>query len=329
MVSMSQTERIYRIRQRLQSGGSVTLEQFLEELEISKSTFKRDLAYMRDRINMPVEFDPGTRGYRLVQQAGVAAQELPGIWFSADEIYALLTLQQLLAELQPGLLSPHIQPLVDRLHHLIDGPQLSNDEIKKRIKLSRVNARKIRLTAFEPISNAVLRRRQIRIRYFNRSRDQTDDRTLSPQRLVYYRDNWYLEAWCHLRCAMRSFSVDAIAHVDILEPAAMEISEAELDAKFLAGYGIFSGAELTWATLRFTPEKARWVSKETWHPQQQSHLDQAGNYILKIPYSDDRELVMDILRHMPEVTVLEPAALRDRVVMQMEKGLQVMRGEVG
>jgi len=321
---MSQTERIYHIRQRLQSGNSISREQFLAELGISASTFKRDLAYMRDRINMPVEFDKNTGGYHL-QHGGAAQQELPGIWFSADEIYALLTMQQLLSELQPGLLSPHIQPIVERLHHLIDGPQLASDEIKKRIRLVRVNARKIKLTAFEPISSAVLRRRQIRIQYFNRSRAQTDDRTLSPQRLVYYRDNWYLEAWCHLRHDMRSFSVDAISQVEILEQTARETPEAELAAKFSVGYGIFSGADLTWATLQFSSEKARWISKETWHPQQQSHFDDSGNYILKIPYSDDRELVMDILRHVPEVTVLEPVGLRERVIEQLESGLTAMR----
>ncbi len=325
---MSQIERIYHIKQRLECHAIVSREQFLSDLNISLSTFKRDLAYMRDRMNMPVEFDHDAGGYRLPESSGNTVQELPGIWFSADEIYALLTMQQLLAELQPGLLSPHLQPLADRLHQVLEGPQLSAKDIKTRIRLLRVNARHVQLNSFEPVSNAVLRRRQLRIDYANRSRHQTESRILSPQRLLYYRDNWYLEAWCHKREGMRSFALDAITHAEVLNQTALDVPESELDAVFTVGYGIFSGGNLSWATLQFSPDKARWVSKESWHPQQQSHFDADGNYILTFPYSDDRELVMDILRHVPEVTVLEPVALRDRVMFMLEEGIARMKSAI-
>ncbi|MFX7571027.1 WYL domain-containing protein, partial [Acinetobacter baumannii] len=82
---------------------------------------------------------------------------------------------------------------------------------------------------------------------------------LSPQRLVYYRDNWYLDAWCHLREAMRSFSLDAIASTKLKTDSAIEISDDTLDQHFTQGYGIFSGVDVQWAVLRFSPERARWV----------------------------------------------------------------------
>ena len=73
----------------------------------------------------------------------------------------------------------------------------------------------------------------------------------------------------------------------------------------------------TWtAVLRFSPERARWVADETWHPQQKGRLEN-GHYILEIPYSDDRELVLDILKHGPDVEVLRPKSLRKRVLEQL------------
>ena len=127
---------------------------------------------------------------------------------------------------------------------------------------------------------------------------------------------------------MRSFALDAITHAEVLNQTALDVPESELDAVFTVGYGIFSGGNLSWATLQFSPDKARWVSKESWHPQQQSHFDADGNYILTFPYSDDRELVMDILRHVPEVTVLEPVALRDRVMFMLEEGIARMKSAI-
>ena len=75
------------------------------------------------------------------------------------------------------------------------------------------------------------------------------------------------------------------------------------------------------AVLRFTPERARWVSREVWHPQQRGEFDNEGNYILSFPYSNDIELVMDILRYAPDVEVIKPQELRKRVQQQLEKAL--------
>ncbi|MEK7737391.1 MAG: WYL domain-containing protein, partial [Pseudomonadota bacterium] len=68
--------------------------------------------------------------------------------------------------------------------------------------------------------------------------------------------------------------------------------------------GIFSGAAVIWAKLRFTPQSARWVAAEQWHPLQKSHTETDGHYLLELPYSNPTELVMDILRHGAGVEVL-------------------------
>ncbi len=70
--------------------------------------------------------------------------------------------------------------------------------------------------------------------------------------------------------------------------------------------------------LRFGPEIARWVSRETWHPDQRSEYDEQGFYILRVPYSQDTELIMDILKYGAEVEVLEPTALRTRVIERID-----------
>jgi predicted DNA-binding transcriptional regulator YafY len=133
-----------------------------------------------------------------------------------------------------------------------------------------------------------------------------------------------MDAWCHTREDVRTFSLDAMRSAEPLADLARNIPDAKLDAAFTAGYGIFSGAHVQWVVLRFTPERARWVSREVWHPQQKGEFAEDGNYILQVPYSDDRELVMDILRHVPEVTVLQPAGLQVRIKDALEEGLKAM-----
>ncbi len=137
------------------------------------------------------------------------------------------------------------------------------------------------------------------------------------------------DAWCHQRQALRSFSVDAIEQVRVLAHPAIDIDDAELDAVLGAGYGNFAGRQLQRARLRFAPERARWVAAEIWHPAQHGRWDAEGRWLLDLPYADPRELVMDILRHVPDVEVLAPQELEDEVRRRLQAGLRQMGSLAG
>jgi len=312
---MDRTERFYIIDQLLCNQRVVSRAQFLAALEVSAATFKRDLEYMRDRLAAPIVWDREHRGYSYDNsEAGADQYQLPGLWFNTSEIQALLTMDALLENLQPGVLSSHVKPLQSRIRMLLDKGDHSAGEISKRIRILPVAAKKYRSENFQAISHALLARKRLQIQYYSRQQDDISNREISPQRLIYYRDNWYLDSWCHLREALRSFSVDAIKRVEILQQAAKDIDEPCLNIELASGYGIFSGADTYQAVVRFSPKIARWVSRELWHPQQQSRYDDSGHYILQIPYSQDTELIMDILKHGPEVEVLAPPDLRRKVI---------------
>jgi len=92
------------------------------------------------------------------------------------------------------------------------------------------------------------------------------------------------------------------------------------------GYGIFGGARLRWATLHFNADAALWVSQEEWHPQQQLRPQADGSLRMRLPYTEPTELVMDVMRHGPNVRVLAPAELVERVRTRLE---DTLRGYVG
>ena len=311
---MNRTERFYKMDQLLRERRSVPIADFLALLEVSRATFKRDIDYLRERMHAPIEWDRASGGYRFVQAARNGPRyELPGLWFNASEVHALLTMQQLLRELEPGLLSPHVAPLLDRLKALLAGEDLPAEEIEARIRVIRMASRTVRQEHFSLAATAVLTRRRLQMTYRARHDDAVSERVVSPQRLVYYRGNWYLDAWCHLRRDLRSFALDRIQALARLDEKARNIADARLDAVLAAGYGIYSGSTLTWARLRFSPTAARWVAAENWHPKQRSSHAADGSYLLEVPYADDRELLMDILKYAADVEVIAPAALRAKV----------------
>ena len=318
---MDRTERFYKIDALLQANSFVPIERMLRELEVSKATFKRDLEYMRERLNAPIEWDREEGGYRYTGQMDGRQQSLPGLWFNSSEAYALLMMQALLAEMQPGLLGSHIEPLKARLRAVIESGHHPASDVENRIRLLNVAVRSVPDKNFEIVAAALLSRERLEMAYYARGRDESSQREISPQLLIHYRGNWYLAAWCHLRKEMRSFAMDAIKTAVVLSKPAKEIAKRELDGFVGKGYGIYSGPNVRWAKLRFSAVRARWVSREQWHPLQRSLQEDDGSLLLEVPFTDIRELAMDILRQGQHVEVLEPPELRAAVKAELKQAL--------
>lgn len=318
-------DRIYSMHRILSNARyPVSRDNLQERLECSRATVNRIIRDMRNYFCAPIEFDREKSGYYYAK-TGEHPFELPGLWFNASELYALLTVQRLLTEVQPGLLEGHLTPLRSRIEQILQSQHMGGGEITRRIRILGMAARRMDPEHFQSVAGSLLRRKRMEVIYHSRSRDEVAARTISPQRLVHYRDNWYLDVWDHKKTALRSFSVDRIRKASELDIPAEEITDKELDAHYATSYGIFGGKPTKKAVLRFTPERARWVSEEKWHPQQEGCFKD-GCYVLTIPYSNSLELVMDILKHGPGVEVVSPDSLRKEVADQLSAAVALYPG---
>jgi predicted DNA-binding transcriptional regulator YafY len=329
---MDRTERFYKIELLIRSRGNVPFADLMDELGVSRATLKRDLEYLRERLDAPIVYDRFANGYTFdadPRDARQARHELPGLWFSEREIHALLTMHQLIAGLdEGGVLSRHLQPLLDKLYGMLGTSDADARELTRRIKVMSPARRPVAPKQFELIGGALTRRQRVHLHYWVRSRREMTERTVSPQRLVHWRNTWYLDAWCHATDALRRFALDAISEATPVEQRAKDVALKTIEAELDGGYGAFSGAsarKLHWATLEFTPEAAQWVRHEQWHPQQQAKLHGDGSLTLRVPYADATELAMDILRHGEQVTVAAPAALRDAVAQSLTRAAALYR----
>ena len=325
---MDRTERFYKIELLLKSRGCVSFAALQDELGVSPATLKRDLQYLRDRLSAPIVYDAFSNGYRFAEaKAGAASatrHELPGLWFSENEIHALLTMHQLLAGLDDdGVLARHLQPLMEKLQGLLGTDEGTARELMRRVKVIVTARRRVPSRHFELLGSALLQRRRLQLRYFKRSDRSESTREVSPQRLVNHRNTWYLDAWCHASDGLRRFALDAVRDARLLEAKAKNVALRELEAELDAGYGIYGGggAKVKWATLVFNADAAQWVANEEWHPQQKARWPDGtpgeGRYELQVPYSDPTELAMDILRHGDSVIVAGDKALAAQIARRL------------
>lgn len=322
---MSRTERVYKIELLVRHGSYVSFERLRQALEVSPATLKRDIEYLRDRLGAPIVYDRFHNGYTFACEPRGARHELPGLWFSERELYALLASHRLLDELDAeGVISRHLQPLLDRIHQMLGSSEAEADALRKRVKIVATGRRPVPSRFFELLGEALIRRRRVRMRYLTRSRGELGEREVSPLRLVHYRNTWYLDAWCHQRERLLRFALDAIEDAGALDKRAKEVSIKRVEAEMDAGYGVYAGADPHWVTLAFSAQAAQWVSREQWHRDQRATWQPDGRYQLELPYVDPSELAMDILRHAGEVEIVADSgtvgeAVRERLRRAWER----------
>ncbi len=166
---MDRFDRIFRIHSLLKNRCTpISLKQLMEQLECSKATADRDIKALRDYLNAPVEYNRELNGYIYNQQSASKPFELPGLWFSTEELHGLLICQQILQNISPGLLSQQIDSLQNRINLMLNRENSRHPMIADKIQFTTVGRRLKDDSQFKRIATALLGDKQIGINYIAR-----------------------------------------------------------------------------------------------------------------------------------------------------------------
>ncbi len=318
---MAQSDRIHELLGIFHSRSSaVRIDDLAGQLECSIPTVKRYISKLRNEYGAPLRYDFKYQGYILDKTDNESIQ-FPGLWFNVSELHSLLTIHELIDKLDPGFLKTELLPLRTRIENILKVRGVKTGELTRRIHFIGVGIRVCCPLTFRIAATAVMERKRLKLCYHGRGEDKVGTRHVSPQRLIYYRGNWYLAAYCHTRRALRTLALDRMSEVVPQDVDCAEIDEEKLGDHFAASFGIFAGHPDQEAILHFSKESARWVAEEKWHPNQQGQWLADGTFELRLPYADQRELVMEILRYGADVRVIGPSELQQAVCERLTSAL--------
>lgn len=303
---MNKLDQFYKLHQLLDGRKTpISVAELARQMECTERTVRRYLDELRDYWNAPL-INVAHRGW----QYDVAKKEkwpVPGLWMTAEESQSLLLMLDILSRFGNGLLNDELKSVRVNLDKSLQHRGISRAELEARIKIIPIGQRFVPDSRLQQVLNAFVRGTRLYIHY----RDYTlkhSKRSVSPQRLVYYRDNWYLDAWCHVSNSLKTFSLARIERGDLTDDNAVVIPQDVLDRELTGSYGVFAGEAVETARIRFLARVATEISRQQWHPDQQGHWD-ADDYILLVPYSNPTELLQDIFRYLPDVVVESPKSL--------------------
>ena len=170
----------------------ISSKKLMEHLDISRATLRRDFDLLRDRLKMPLTYDRLTGGYSFDAQSDINGRryELPGLWLDAREGYALLTLLNVLVEIDPGILKMYVAPLRGLLkmylfnHHMVG--------FDRKIKIELGDFKNIKQKLFNNVSYALQNDSNVYIKFIEGTRFA--DGEYWPEQLILTPNGWDIKS---------------------------------------------------------------------------------------------------------------------------------------
>lgn len=281
----------------------------VERFEISSSTAKRTIEFMRDRLGAPLEYESRRRGYYYTD----ASFALPAAQVSQNELLAILLARNLLAGSAGGVISRAIQTFGRKLFVAIGEIGLDEKRIDTAFSAIWHGYTPAESETFQTAAKALIEHRHLAFRYFSPSRNEITTRLVKPVHLQHYMGSWVLLAWCTDRCDWRHFFLGRMEQVQVTETAFDPHPRSHWTRRLRGSFGLFQGETQQQVVLLFNPHRAGWLRHEIWHPEQAMEDQPGGSLILRIPVSDFREIKLRIMQYGADVEVLEPQELRREI----------------
>jgi len=310
----SRSEKIYKLNDLFNSlpeGKYISSSDLVRKLGWSRATVQRVIRELKKVYDAPIVTSRKINGGYQYDAVKKRTFELAGFWFSKEEISAIISLKSIIGPKTGPDLSGIFKDFWQKVDRLCEARGFSLSKWENKIKIISIFGRNIEEPVFRAITECLLNNTRLKIEYTKLSGIK-NKREVSPIKLVRYRDNWYLDAWCHKARDLRLFALSRVDNVSIGKKPVKIVDEKKLKEYFTESFGIFTGKATKNALIKFTNIAAEEVSKEEWHPKQLGEFDSSGNYVLKIPYNNENELLMEVMKWGPDAEVLSPKSLRNK-----------------
>ncbi len=295
-----------RIHAELQSGKYPNATQLGAELEVCTKTIRRDLDFMRDRMSLPLEFNPARNGYHYTEEVDA----FPTLQISEGELFALLVAEKALQQYRG---TPFEQRLVTALkkleRSLPDTVSLNLAEWDHAISFRTSAEPIVNVPVLETLADAVQHRRQLRLAYRKPGTRTAEDRVVDPCHLANVNGDWYLFAFDHLRQDIRTFVPTRIVSAEPTGTTFPKAARFALEKQLRDSFGIFSRDGDYRVVLRFDEPVADYIREKRWHPSQQLKDLPDGGVELRLRLGSLVEIQRWLMGWAGHVQVLDPPEL--------------------
>lgn len=299
-------ERMLRIHQLLQAGQFPNASRMAVELEVSSKSVHRDLEFMRDRLELPLEYNAARGGYGYTQPVSA----FPTLQITEGELFALLVAEKALQQYRgTSFEKPLLSALKKMASSLPDTVSLNLAEWEESISFRTSVESILNLEIFDQLAKATAHRQQLVLDYRKPGSHEPEPRKVDPYHLANINGEWFLFAYCHLRNDVRTF---VPARIQRVTPTGSHFARPQgfsLQKRLRHSFGVHSGQGEHQIRIRFSELVADYIREKKWHPSQRLQDLPDGSIELHLKLSSLVEIQRWILGWAGQAVALEPAEL--------------------
>jgi predicted DNA-binding transcriptional regulator YafY len=313
-------ERMLRIHQALQSGRYPNGASLAIELEVSSKSIHRDLEFMRDRLGLPLAYDPARKGYHYTEEVG----NFPTLQITEGELFALLVAEKALQQYRGTTFErPLLSAFKKMAASLPDTVSLNIADWEQTISFRTRAEPILNLEIFDALSKAAGQRAQLQLTYRKPGQRATELRVVDPYHLANINGEWFLFAWCHLRKDIRTF---VPARIQAAEPTGRTFARPHkfsLEKRLRDSFGVQSGQGHFEVVIQFNELVADYIREKKWHESQVVREMKDGGLELRMNLSSLGEVERWVLGWAGNARVLQPPELAASIADAARKILQI------
>jgi proteasome accessory factor B len=312
-------ERMLRIHQALQSGNFPNASTLAQEIEVAAKTIHRDMEFMRDRMNLPIEFDATRNGYHYSGEVSA----FPTLQITEGKLFALVVAEKALQQYRGTSFERPLLSAIKKMEQsLPDTISLNLADVGQAISFRTRIEPILDLKIFDTLARAVAERQQLELDYQKPGAERPETRTLDPYHLANINGEWFLFAFDHARKDFRKFVPGRIRGVKPTGETFDRSGKFSLEKQLRDSFGVHSGAGQYDVVIRFNARAADYIREKKWHESQQLRELKNGGVELALKLSSLVEIERWILSWSGDAKVVRPAELAEAVRSSAEKILQ-------
>ena len=303
---MNRIDRLFAILLQLQRRSRLRGSDLAQQFGISKRTVYRDISALME-MGVPIISLPG-EGYELEK-----GYFLPPLLFTPDEAQAVFLGTQMLREQAKGHLVDAAEQALIKVSQVLPPPTKHQVEQLTAVVKFYVQNRQFDLDDRRvlEILTAVQEQRVLWMRYFSYNRERWSEREIEPHNLMYSDGSWYVDGYCRLRDAHRSFRVQRISDLRLLSET--------FDPRVVTN----NEREIIEVEIRFTEGSIRWVrERQHYGFVKETAVSQTDEIICTYAIHDLREIIPWLLSWGEDAEVLKPDELRQQLATKVKKLLE-------
>jgi proteasome accessory factor B len=303
-------ERMLRIHQAIQSGRHPNAVSLARELEVSSKSIHRDLEFMRDRLELPLQYDNLHKGYYYTEEVG----NFPTLQISEGELFALLVAEKALQQYRGTTFEkPLVSAFKKMAAALPDTISLNLADWERTISFRTSAEPILNLEIFDILAKATAHRQQLRLTYRKPGRRETELRVVDPYHLANINGEWFLFAWCHLRRDIRTFVPARIQAIDTTGKTFDRPQKFSLEKRLRDSFGVQSGQGSFDVVIRFNELVSDYIREKKWHDSQRLKELKDGGLELRMKLSSLAEVERWVLGWAGNAKVIHPPELAEKV----------------